>query len=551
MSSAASNASPVAALPIIVPVGFAGSRHLLPAGSTLDEAARQHFHAALEAQLRARLVALRAELGLGPAHVLCGVSQVAIGADMLFTRACRDLQLPQRVFLPQSRDEYLSALEGTEAPDFEQRQRQEAEQLLASPHVIEERVVSDAAQRNERFTDANLEIIRVSEVFMCVLRADAATYAGGTVEFLAKARKRGHPVLELRVHEEGGLPVLNELRHNWPDHAAGTGWKPPQLPPELGTRRIARALAGSTGVDVFQHAERTLAQLARIGDDESVQQRRLFRYAALIIITAHLLATACAVVLTLTHLPSPGYGLLLAAEFGLLAIGVGTHLWLHHARAAKSWATYRLTAELAIGVQAVRNVRVSLEHLFTLPFPATLTPLLRTMYVLHLVISRRNAVPWEEARNLYMAERLEGPRGQIAYYQRELGRAARWLRLANRCFITVTSIALATTPVKLWLVPWLFGSAPVVESSAAMAASVVSILFPMVAVAALSLAASFDLEARVHTYEEALTDLRALREGVLQADSAREFAQLAVRAERELLAETANWASRRSFTSVT
>ena len=551
-------------VPIIVALGFAGSRRLLPEDSTLDERGREAFMHALEGELCTRLAALPAQLGLSAAHVTCGVSQVAIGADLLFTRACASLGLPQRVFLPQSRDEYLAGEEVHGEADFTADERKAAEQLLASPHVIEERVVSDAADRATRFADANLEIIRVSDVLVCLLREHAVAHVGGTVEFLAKGCKRGLPVLELRVGEQQGQPVLREVRHNWPGSAEQTaghrGWSPPQLPAGLGDLSPGGATAEPGApprrADVFADASAALAQLARSGDDASAMQRKHFRYAAQIIITTHLLATASAVAVTVATLPTLLVGVLLALEFALLGGGVGTHLWLHRSRAAHSWAIYRLTAELAISVQATRNLRSSLEHLFTLPFPSALRPVLHTMYVLHLVISRHPRLGWEAAREAYVGERLEGPRGQVAYYSRELGRAQARLRLANRCFLVIATIALLITPVKLWLVPWLLtllpGANPAqVLPGMSMVASVVSILFPMLAVAALSLAASFDLEARVHTYEETLHDLKALQEGIREADSAREFTMLALNAERELLAETANWASRRSFTSVT
>ncbi len=553
------------AVPIIVALGFAGSRYLLEGDSTLDAPGRHGFMAALEAHLRDRIAALPVELGLSPAHVLCGISQVAIGADTLFTRTCAGLELPQRVFLPQSRDEYLSAFESADTADFEQHERREAERLLASPHIIEERVVSDAANRGVRFGDANLEIIRVSDVVVCLLREQATTNVGGTVEFLAKACKRGQPVLELRVAEKNGQPHIRECRHNWPGTPAHRGWTPPQLPEGLGATGLSPARSARTNTpgpaptpvgNILSRAEPALQQLARIGDDASAVQRKHFRYAAQIIIAAHLTATACAVAITVASLPSPWTDVLLALEFALLAAGVGTHLWLHRSHAAHSWALYRLTAELAISVQAMRNLRVSLEHLFSLPFPSALRPVLHTMYVLHLVISRRTVVDWQAARDAYVRERLEGSRGQIAYYARELGRAQARLRLANRCFMVIATIALLGTPVKLWLVPWLLGFLPAVDPAQVLpgvevASSVVAILFPMAAVAALSLAASFDLEARVHTYEETLLGLTTIRAGMAQADSAREFEQYALNAERELLAETANWASRRSFTSVT
>jgi hypothetical protein len=77
-----------------------------------------------------------------------------------------------------------------------------------------------------------------------------------------------------------------------------------------------------------------------------------------------------------------------------------------------------------------------------------------------------------------------------------------------------------------------------------------AILLPVVAVAALSLAASLDLEARASTYRELLDYLVKHCRLLEQAASDREFAELATEAETRLLGETVTWYFRRSYTSV-
>ena len=74
------------------------------------------------------------------------------------------------------------------------------------------------------------------------------------------------------------------------------------------------------------------------------------------------------------------------------------------------------------------------------------------------------------------------------------------------------------------------------------------ILLPIVAVAALSLAASFDLEARVHTYAEMLAFLKTQKDALQAAESERSFGKFALETETRLLGETASWYSRRAFT---
>ncbi len=49
------------------------------------------------------------DLDLADQHFLFGISQMAIGADMIFTRACKVVSVPQQLFLPQHREDYLAA----------------------------------------------------------------------------------------------------------------------------------------------------------------------------------------------------------------------------------------------------------------------------------------------------------------------------------------------------------------------------------------------------------------------------------------------------------
>src|SRR5262249_41388308 len=160
-----------------------GSRRLadeIPTG-TID---LQRFHGEIKEGLKDCLKALQQELGLPASHFLCGISQIAIGADTLFTRACQELDIPQRIFLPQPRDESFSACDSEGRHDFSDTERKAAESLLSSPHIIQERVVSDSSERTTRFEDTNLEILRVSDVIVCLLRRDSEGKAGGTDDLL-------------------------------------------------------------------------------------------------------------------------------------------------------------------------------------------------------------------------------------------------------------------------------------------------------------------------------------------------------------------------------
>ncbi len=117
-------------VPLVVQVGFAGSRLLFETAS-LAQPEIAVLEAELGAQLTARLRQLPALLGLSDRHFVCGVSQVAIGADTLFSQACVALGWWQRVLLPQWQGAYFAAVDDDGAPDFSAAQAALARELLA------------------------------------------------------------------------------------------------------------------------------------------------------------------------------------------------------------------------------------------------------------------------------------------------------------------------------------------------------------------------------------------------------------------------------------
>src|SRR5437868_283609 len=96
-------------LPLVVQVGFAGSRHLM-APECKDGGDQVKFERRIEVWLSERLRRLRRELEMGERHFFCGVSSLAIGGDTIFSRACRANGIWHRVFMPQTRDEFLVAV---------------------------------------------------------------------------------------------------------------------------------------------------------------------------------------------------------------------------------------------------------------------------------------------------------------------------------------------------------------------------------------------------------------------------------------------------------
>lgn len=533
MHSASATVAP--RLPIVVQVGFAGSRMLfaeqrLPAPET----------AALEAELLVLLVErlreLPAALGLTALHRLCGVSQLAIGADTLFTRAMMALGLPQRLFLPQARDAFLAA-GSTSEPDFSADERATALALMTSPHVIELRVASAAAERADQFEDSNFEILRDSDVIVCLLRAGAQVRPGGTLDLAERARQSGKPVLLLEVTVVDGRPLLSawkvELR---------SPFVAPGMPRELAD--CAPTLTESEWPTAAEYLE----PLRRWASARTREHSGLFKRAAITIIVLHIAATL------LAALAGAGgvawwVAALLALELVLLGIGLRSHHALHRSAAVRSWAVTRLLAETLRSMQSVSATAAPLDYALALDFPASFRPLLRTAAVLHARDLCRGALAeWQAQCRRYLDERLLGPRGQLRYFTGAADSAARRRRWAHSGFWLFSAAAFVATGAKLASVADVLPSAlaPVIAAWGGLLA----ITLPVAAVGFLSWAAASDLEARAATYADMQTFLAGQADRLRKASTAREFTRLVRETEIGILGETLGWFSRRLFKGV-
>ena len=531
-------------LPLVVQVAFSGSRVLLSPedANRVDPAT---FEKALVEKLAARLSQIPDDLHLSSAHHPVGISSLACGADTVFGSALKEVKWPLRVFLPQARSEFFSA-GGKNGPDFTSAQRQQAETILNGDYVIEERVASTSSSRHTRFEDVNLELVRVCDVVVC-LEGVSAGQPGGTHDVLALAQRRHRPALSLRLTlDADGQPELSgDWRWNPPPHLpaeAPSGFSPPTLPAPL--NEIACADCD------FGNAKFYRDTLKKFSSDKASERQSFFARAALIIVGTHVTATALALRAVQDNNPHV-VPWLLGLELVLLLGGLIYHQLLHHSHAAQSWATARLAAEIARSAIPLSAVPRALQHLFDLPMPLSLRPLLRTLNVLQLRDSKTlSSADWTQRRDGYVMDRLTKPKsGQRDYYQVKLAKAKRWLSFAKYTFIVGSIGALAATSVKLY--SYLHAHGDHSDHPAYLPVlGFLAVLLPILAVAGLSLAAAFDLEARVHTYEDMLAFLEKQIPLLDSVKTENEFAKLALETESRLLGETANWYARRAFTGV-
>ncbi|MCU0754444.1 MAG: hypothetical protein MUE46_04890 [Xanthomonadales bacterium] len=561
---------------IALHTGFAGSRALCPdlelaikqrsadidveqrAGDPelekLNALAETRFQLIVN-RLTQSLQELPGRLGLHSGYFLVGLSQMAIGADSAFADACRRLGFLHRVLLPQPRDGFLEA-EGSAGPDFTPLQRKDAEKRLEAANVIQERVVSVSANRRTRFQETSFEILRLAEVVISLQpRVSGVGKPGGTQEFLEAARRHGKPALicEFDFDDAGKL--------QWTDNSqelAQSKEKWPRLPAQFST---ALPRAGF------------ISKLKKAASDEADRLKIRFDRRMKRVIGAHVGATALASAALALSYAIPGkstelliaVAILLVLELILLAWGWWTHQCLHHDRDTHEWAVTRLAAEIARSAQTlgpgIDRIKVGeqiieqqfagqhtyLKVLFDLPMPEEFRALTRTLNVLHLDATTGNKhADWRDLRERYVRERLETTltknRGQIPYFESELAKADHAVKLAHGWFNAAVATAFFATTVKL-LLPLL----AIKLTPFAAALSWLAIVMPVFAVAAMSLTANLDKEARKSTYKDVLDFLRAQRERLRAAETEPEFFRLQAECEAKLLSETINWYYRRRF----
>lgn len=527
-------------VPLVVQVGFAGSRELFD-GAGLGAAEAQALEADIGRQLTQRLRALPALLGLHERHFLCGVSQVAVGGDTLFSQACVALGWWQRVLLPQWLDAYLGATDAQGRPDFTPAQASTARALLALPHVIEQRVASATAGRREQFEDVNLAIVAESDVVVCLLRAAAPGRPGGTRALIEHAARAGKPVLQIEVSLHDGSVSLSPLRPltEWPNGAA---FKAPGLPAELRELPPLGSTAGG-----LPSATAYVEAIRHCASQTTRRHSGLFKRAAVAIIVLHIAATVLAILAG--KIAMPWVIGLLALEVLLLAIGLRTHHVLHRSSAGRVWAVTRLLAETMRSLESAAGTGAGLDYALALPFPAAFTPLLRTAAVLQAVQQRAaTAGDWSTERSRYLDQRLGGERGQLRYFERAARSATAQLHWAHRCFWLFSGTALLATAAKLLA---LLGAMPdVIAAVVGQWSGLFAVALPVAAVGFLSWAAASDLEARAKTYADMQRFLGSQALRLAQAGAGREFTRLVRETELRILDENLGWFSRRLFSGV-
>ncbi len=269
-------------LPCVVQLGFAGARRLFDPAPDAPET-EQKWEQKLHDHLRDSLKQMRSKMKLSDESFFCGISQIAVGADMVFARVMTESDLPHRIFLPQPVEDYLTAT-GSQGDDFSAAEKQQARRLLDAENIIQTTTVSHSTDRHARFRETNAEILRVSDVVVTVIKKDAETKPGGSNEFIKRALAIGKPVLEICVSVKDNQPVFE---NDW--HLKTTPpYRPPGFPVELDKVRLEKPVTGIPSCDEFTSPLKEMTGL------HSRSQQKRFKNLVVYIIAFHILATALA-----------------------------------------------------------------------------------------------------------------------------------------------------------------------------------------------------------------------------------------------------------------
>jgi hypothetical protein len=485
-------------LPQFHVVGFTGHRHL-------DDAAGS-AHA-----IRGALDALRREI---PGEWIA-LSSVAGGSDQLFVQQALDSGLAWHAILPLSRAEF--------ARDFTPEGWSAVEKMLAvADHVS---IVDEYGDRKDGYLDCGIETVNGSDVLIAVWDGNSARGKGGTADVVEYAKSVGKPlvIIDASTHEvrkenwqrmEPDDEVLADL-NGLADARSGWSANPFRAPDE---------------VYLFQqkcdhHASRGAPQ---------------FRRLIVATVVAHVVASVigAAVVGYRLHLLALPWLELSCITFALCAaLVLRRKMHSHH-----SWVRCRLAAEFcrsALATWGLPRVAPLLQDLDL----AGARGLTRALYVLHTRSSATRPVPIEEFKRIYLAQRIDD---QLAYYDRQVGRALPLYRRLAAAFTICTLAALASTAfyavtrtMHLDLPSWLSGTTYVF----------LPIALPALAAAAISIISINDLQRRVARYREMKALLEASRAKVASCRTWNSLEHVVLRTERALLQEVIEWHSIRSFSA--
>ena len=488
-------------LPVFHVVGFTGHRQLQ------DEAGVTRV-------LREVLARLREDAQVE----WLALSSIAAGSDMLFARTALELQMGWEVILPLPTPEFRQ--------DFDDHTWPEVESLLHEAEHV--RVITERPQREDAYLDCGMDTVNHCDVLLAVWDGEPARGRGGTAEIVAYAREMQRPVI---VIDARTLTVRHERfeRLRLGDrHMASLN----RLPPAASGTHSTAGLDADSG-------RATVLAFHRKADQAATRGAPHFRQLTTITAGLHVAVTTLAAVILTFGWQSPILPWL--AVLCLLA-ALGVAIVLRRRRDRHEWMRCRLAAEITRSALATWGLPRALRLFDDFEW-AGIEPLRRSLDVLQRRSARERPASFDEFRQRYVTDRLDG---QLEYFARQKARAVPLLRRLRTAFFATSALAiLATAAFALhratvggaaprWAETWIFSFAPLV--------------LPLLAAGCVALVSINDLHRRVARYGEMHVRLQAARKEAVFVQTWGSLERVVAKAERALLQEVFEWHSITSFT---
>ena len=487
----------VAQLPIFHVVGFTGHRQLRDS-------------VAVERMLRNVIDGLRSEIGVE----WLALSSLAEGADLLFARTALRLGLGWEAVLPLPPAEFRA--------DFAPDAWRTVEALLAEAEHV--RVIGERTARDDAYLDCGMETVNHCDLLLAVWNGEPSRGRGGTAEIVGYARAMGRPVIIIDTND------LSVRRENFERLVVGDRYLAYfNLLPE--SPRTLVPDAPDRGRSIVQNFQAKVDYAASMHAPHDKWLRTLIMWLLV-------LATALAAALLAFDLQVPAMPWL---KLACLLLAFVAALLVRHRRDEHNWMRCRLASEITRSTLATWGLPRTLRLFDDFEW-AGLEPLRRSLDVLHRRGARGCPASFDEFKQRYIRERIDG---QLAYFARREARAGpnlerlRWgffgCSLLAVCFAAAfASHALAPTlEAPAWVRPWVYGLG--------------SVVLPALAATFLALIHIHDLHRRLARYREMQVRLETARTEAVFVQTWGALERVVAKAERALLQEVFEWHSITSF----
>jgi hypothetical protein len=477
-------------LPAVLAIGFTGHRKLSD-----------------EAKCRSLIRSFLEQRKSATPGIVCGVSSVAAGGDLLFAESCLELGIPLRVLLPMPQERFRNDFD---APTWERAQR-----VLGAATAVE--VVADHEQRREGYYECGIETVQQSQLLVALWDGQEARGMGGTAEIVAFAKTMGRPIVTFHS-ETGAQQILNRermeelLEDPEMDFLNGLPDAGIAKPPDEG-EPLARAWFAKLDANASRIAPRS---------------RRLASIPVMYTAAAALFSGFAA------RNPAASTLLAISAALGVVAALLPAILRLDYWQ--MRWARTRTAAEVCRSMIALWNTPAHYDLVGPETIP-DLAGVLTSLNFLRMKDSARRKVSLEQFRHTYRHERLQE---QIAYFSGKYELAAR----EGRIFRTLTWISggCAVLVAAWWFGGRMAGIVPHTRFAGRWIPLIISALFQVATVAG-ALVVIKDCDRRQRRYRELGQWLENWSPQFDALNTWGLILQVANRVERALLVELVEWRS--------